>query len=155
MIRVPTARAEDVARINERLAAGESFAEVATDPANGYERDLGGLYERPFSGEFTEGEFFGSPVLNDRARALSPGESSGAFEVGSSTTWLWLEGIERTSTSLYDAQLRISQELTLERRRREQQAYLNRLQERARVSNRDEMLMRLLTIAEERYGPRG
>lgn len=155
MIRVPTARAEDVARINERLAAGEAFAEVATDSANGYERDLGGLYERPFSGEFTEGEFFGSPVLNDRARALSPGESSGAFEVGSSTTWLWLEGIERTSTSLYDAQLRISQELTLERRRREQQAYLNRLQERARVSNRDEMLMRLLRIAEERYGPRG
>jgi hypothetical protein len=155
MIRVPTDRAEDVARINERLAAGEAFAEVAKDPANGYERDLGGLYERAFTGDFSRGEFFGAPVLNERARALSPGGASGAFEVGSSTTWLWLEGIERTSTSLYEAQLRISQELTLERRRREQEAYLGRLIERARVSNRDEMLLRLLAIAEERYGPRG
>ena len=155
MIRVPTAQGEDVARINERLAAGEAFAEVAKDPANGYERDLGGLYERAFVGDFSQGEFFGAPVLNERARALSPGESSGAFEVGNSTTWLWLEGIERTSTSLYDAQLRINQELTLERRRREQEAYLDRLIERARVSNRDEMLLRLLAIAEERYGPRG
>jgi len=51
--------------------------------------------------------------------------------------------------------LRINQELTLERRRIEQQVYLSRLMERARVSNRDEMLLRLLTIADERYGPRG
>lgn len=153
MIRVPTARAEDVARINERLAAGEAFAEVAQDPANGYERQQGGLYERAFTGEFAQGEFFGSAVLNDRARALSPGGSSGAFEVGNSTTWLWLEGIERTSMSLYDAQLRINQELTLERRRREQELYMQRLIERARVSTRDEMLLRLITIADARYGP--
>ncbi len=155
MIRVPTAQADDVARIAGRLAAGEPFEQVAQDPANGYERAQGGLYERAFTGPFEQAEFFGAAALNERARALSPGQSSGAFEVGSSTTWLWLEGIEQTSTSLYDAQLRISQELTLERRRREQEAYLNRLIERARVSNRDEMLMRLLSIAEERYGPRG
>lgn len=155
MIRVPTARAEDVARINERLAAGEPFEMVAQDPANSYEREQGGLYERTFTGEFSNGEFFGAPALNERARTLSAGQSSGAFEVGSSTTWLWLDGITQTSVSLYDAQLRINQELTLERRRREQQLYMNRLIERARMSTRDEMLMRLLAIAEERYGPRG
>ncbi len=155
MIRVPTARAEDVARINERLAAGEPFEVVATDPANGYEREQGGLYERAFTGEFSQAEFFGAAALNERARALSPGESSGAFQVGNSTTWLYLDDITRTGISLYDAQLRINQELTLERRRREQQLYMNRLIERARMSTRDEMLLRLLAIAEERYGPRG
>ncbi len=154
MIRVATERDEDVARVTERLAAGEPFEEVAQDPANSFERDRGGLTETSFTGEYAQATFFGSDTLNQQARSLEPGGVAGPFEVGTGTMWLKLEGVERTSISLYDAQLRINQELTLERRRAEQRAYLDRLKERARVSNRDEMLIRLLRIAEERYGPR-
>lgn len=155
LIRTPNDRPEDVARIAERLGAGEPFGEVAQDAANTFERETGGLSQSPVLGAFEQGEFFPAPALNERARALRPGETVGPFELGNNTFWMRLDSVERASISLYDAQLRINQELTLERRRAEQQAYLNRLIERARVSNRDEMLLRLLSIADERYGPRG
>ncbi|MCH8509068.1 MAG: hypothetical protein LAT64_09930 [Phycisphaerales bacterium] len=154
MIRVPTQNTEAVERIGGRLAA-DPFGEVAADPGNNFRTEEGGLVEARFEGPFEQGEFFGAAALNERARTLSTGGVVGPFELGSSTYWLHLEEIERQSVSLYDAQLRINQELTLERRRHEQRAYLDRLIERARVSNRDEMLLRLLQIAEERYGPRG
>lgn len=154
MIRVPTADADALGRVRERLEAAEAFADVAADPVNTFQAEAGGLVEARFEGPFERGEFFGAPVLNERARALEPGGVVGPFELGSSTYWMHLEEIERRAISLYDAQLRINQELTLERRRDEQRAYLDRLIERARVSNRDEMLLRLLRIAEERYGPR-
>jgi hypothetical protein len=153
LIRVPTDRVEAVDGIAARLEAGEAFEAVAADPANTFRATDAGLVEASFRGPFEEGEFFGAAELNQRARALAPGGVDGPFTLGSSTAWLMLEGIERTSISLYEAQLRINQDLTRERRREEQRAYLNRLQERARVSNRDEMLARLMRIAEERYGP--
>lgn len=155
LIRTPNDRPDDVTRIGERLNAGEAFDVVAQDTANTFERERGGLSESPVLGAFEQGEFFPAPALNERARALKPGETVGPFVLGNNTFWMRLDAVERTSISLYDAQLRINQELTLERRRREQQIYLARLQERARVSDRDEMLLRLLRIAEERYGPRG
>ncbi len=154
LIRVPTENGEAVARIAERLGA-EPFEEVAADPANTFRPDEGGLHEATVEGEFAESQFFGAATLNERARALEPGQVDGPFELGSNTSWLLLEEVERTSVSLYEAQLRINQELTLERRRQEQQAYLDRLIERARVHNRDEMFLRLMRIAEERYGPKG
>lgn len=153
LIRVPTADADALARVRTRLEQGEDFALIASDPANTFNPDTGGLHVVQYSGEYGQGQFFGSAALNEQARTLSPGSVSEPFVIGSSTSWLTLEEIERPLTSLYDAQLRISQELTQERRRQEQQVYLDRLIERARVGNRDEMFLRLLRIAEERYGP--
>lgn len=155
VIRVPTDRAEVVEDITRRLGDGEPFSEVAADPRNTFRPEAGGLIEAAYVKAFEEAEFFGSEELNEQARTLSPGQTVGPFALGSSTTWLRLEGIERKTISLYEAQLRINQELTLERRRQEQQAYLDKLTERARVTNRQEMMVRLLRIAEDRYGPRG
>jgi len=155
VIRVPTDRAEIVEEITERLAGGAAFSEVASDPRNTFRPEAGGLIEAAYVKEFTQAEFFGSEELNERARTLTPGQTVGPFALGTSTTWLRLDGIERKTISLYEAQLRINQELTLERRRNEQQAYLDKLTERARVSNRQEMMVRLLRIAEDRYGPKG
>lgn len=153
LIRLANDNAESVASVTERLAGGEDFGAVASDDLNTFRADAGGLFEASFAGEFAEGEFFGAPALNERARTLSPGETTGPFELGGTVSWLKLEGIEQTSISLYEAQLRIDQELTLERRRAAYQAYIERLYERAPVNDREEMLIRLLRIAEERYGP--
>jgi hypothetical protein len=153
LIRLATENDEGVARVGERLANGEDFAAVASDEVNTFRADTGGLLEASFAGRFGEGEFFGAPALNERARTLLPGEATGPFELGGTTSWLKLEGIERTSVSLYEAQLRIEQELTLERRRAAYQSYIERLYERAPVNDREEMLIRLLRIAEARYGP--
>lgn len=155
LIRVATADAAAMADITGRLAAGEAFEAVATAESNTFRREDGGLVLAQFEGEFAEGEFFQAPALNEKARALAAGEVVGPFELGDYTGWLKLEAIEQESISLYDAQLRINQELTLERRGLEQQRYLGKLIERARVSNRDEILLRLLGVAEERYGPKG
>lgn len=155
LIRVATADAAAMADVTGRLASGEAFEAVATAESNTFRRDDGGLVLAQFEGEFAEGEFFQSPALNEKARVLSAGEVVGPFDLGDYTGWLKLEAIEQESISLYDAQLRINQELTLERRGLEQQRYLGKLIERARVSNRDEILLRLLGVAEERYGPKG
>lgn len=155
MIRVPTGSQDVVDSVAQRLGGGEDFAEVASDKRNTFRPEQGGVYEIAFVKDFTEAEFFGSEELNAQARTLNPGQTVGPFTVGSSTTWLRLDGIERKTISLYEAQLRINQELTLERRRNEQQAYLEKLTERARVGNRQEMMVRLLRIAEDRYGPKG
>ena len=60
---------------------------------------------------------------------------------------------EQESRTLYEAQLEIFRELTIERRETERAEFLEDLIERARVSSRDEILLRLLYIAENNYGP--
>lgn len=154
LIRVRTDNEEGLTRVTRLLGEGEAFEGVASDEANTFRRDDGGQVRSPFEGDFKQGEFFAAPELNEKARALGEGEVTGPFELGQFTCWLKLEGVEQESISLYDAQLKINQELTLERRRDEQTRYLSRLIERARVSNRDEILLRLLSVAEERYGPK-
>lgn len=155
LIRVRTDDTAALEEVTRRLNAGEPFEAVAGAPANSFQREDAGLVRAEFQGEFGEGTFFQASTLNETARTLDEGEVAGPFELGDYTAWLKLEGIEQESISLYDAQLAINQELTLERRRDEQQRYLERLIERARVSNRDEILLRLLGVAQERYGPRG
>jgi hypothetical protein len=154
LIRVPSANETAVAEISAKLENGESFGVVATDPANTFFVEDGGLARRPFEGEFAEGEFFPAEDLNQKARSLSEGETTGPFALGNFTCWLTLEGIEQESISLYDAQLRINRDLLVERRTEARTEYLNKLIDRARVSNRDEILLSLLRVAEERYGPK-
>ncbi|RMH25613.1 MAG: hypothetical protein D6692_10645 [Planctomycetota bacterium] len=154
LIRVPSADETAVAEITARLENGEPFGVVATHPANTFFVEDGGLARRPFEGEFAEGDFFPAEDLNQKARSLSEGETTGPFTLGNFTCWLTLEGIEQESISLYDAQLRINRDLLVERRTEARTEYLKKLIDHARVSNRDEILLSLLRIAEERYGPK-
>lgn len=155
MIRLATDDAEGVARVTRRLEDGDAFELVASDPDNTFRQGDAGLYRAEFEGGYDEGAFFGSDDLNAQARSLAVGGTAGPFAVGSYTCWLKLEAIEQESIALYDAQLRINRDLTVERRTEARTEYLTHLIERARVSNRDEILLRLLNIADERYGPRG
>ena len=81
------------------------------------------------------------------------GERAGPIELGSSVYWIMLVDMQQESVSLYDAQLKIQRDLTYERREEAKRQYFERLEERARVSTRDQVLMRLFEIAEQRYAP--
>lgn len=153
LLRVPTSETDSIEAIKDQIATGVAFEVIASESWNTFDPDEGGLIRSEFEGEYREGEFFGSDVLNERARSLSAGEITDAFELGRYTCWIKLEGVEQESVSLYDAQLAINVELNRERREAARQDYIRQLFERARVSNRETLLRRLLSIAEERYGP--
>ncbi len=153
LLRVPTDRADSIVAINAQISEGVAFEAIASEDWNTFEPGDGGLIRSEFEGAYAEAEFFGSDVLNEQARRLSPGEISEPFELASYTCWIKLEAIERESTSLYDAQLAINVQLNRERREAARQEYIRQLFERARVNNRETLIRRLLAIAEDRYGP--
>ncbi|MBX3322960.1 MAG: hypothetical protein KF757_08215 [Phycisphaeraceae bacterium] len=152
LIRVPNSSAEGVAFVRDSLARGESFDVVADASESNYKPETGGIDRFEFEGEFADAAFFGSDVLNSVARTLSPGSHSDAFELGSSTAWLKLVEITTQSISLYDAQLVIQQQLFTERRSRELERFLSRLQQRASFTSLTDMRDQLFIIADRRYG---
>ncbi len=146
--------AEKVEQIESRLGAGEDFTAIAADSAlNTYNPDQDGLLRKQLEGSFEETAFFGPEPLNTAAQALQLGERAGPIELGSSVYWIMLVDMQQESVSLYDAQLKIQRDLTYERREEAKRQYFERLEERARVSTRDQVLMRLFEIAEQRYAP--
>ncbi len=155
VIRAFASETETVNEIQSQLDAGTDFLKIAAGPLNNYNTDTDGFHTTVIEDTYETTAFFGPDVLNEPAQKLAIGESVGPIELGSSIYWIKLMDIQQESISLYDAQLQIQRELTFERRAEAQKEYLGRLMERARVSSRDEVLMRLLQIAEERYGPKG
>lgn len=152
-IRVAASDEEAIARIQQRLEAGEAFATVAQDPANRNNPDNGGLVEGigSFTGDYAEAEFWAAPELNEVARALSVGEWAGPFEVGSSLNWLQLEKIERKRISLFDARPQIRRELEQRRFKEISDADLQRMFSRASFTDINVMADQLLAIAESWY----
>lgn len=155
VIRVNKDDADTVNEVQSQLDSGTDFLKLAAGPLNNFNSDADGFHTVVIEDSFENTTFFGPEVLNEPTRNLSIGESAGPIELGSSIYWIKLMDIVQESISLYDAQLQIQRDLTFERRREAQKQYLDRLMERARVSSRDEVFLRLLQIAEERYGPQG
>ncbi|MDF1809108.1 MAG: peptidylprolyl isomerase [Phycisphaerales bacterium] len=146
---------EKVAQIQSELDSGTDFLKVAAGPLNNYNSDSDGMHEVLIEDTYETTVFFGPDELNEATQSLSTGQVAGPIELGSSVYWIKLMRIEQESISLYDAQLKIQSELSFERKQEARIQYLDRLMERARVSSRDEVLLRLLQIADERYGPQG
>lgn len=142
-----------VEKIQAELDADTAFIKVCAGPLNTFNADTDGLHTVLIEDTYGSTPFFGSDVLNIPVQNLSIHETVGPIELGSSVYWIMLTDIAQESISLYDAQLKIQRELNFERRKLARDDYLNRLMERARVSSRDEVLFRLVQIAEERYGP--
>tara|TARA_R110002072_G_scaffold271010_1_gene430806 strand:- start:20778 stop:22130 length:1353 start_codon:yes stop_codon:yes gene_type:complete len=154
VIRAPTGDTGKQAQIQEALDGGTDFLKVAAGPLNNFNTDGDGMHTAVLEESYETTAFFGAAdALNEATQKLSTGESVGPIEFGSSVYWVKLMRIEQNSISLYEAQLKIQQELTIERRKIANDEYLGRLMNRASVSSRDEVLMRLLQIAEQRYGP--
>ena len=139
--------------VGTALAGGSSFADIASSEVNTWTLDPGGLREVSVPGALAEIELFAVPELNEPAALLTEGQTTEPIEFGSSVVWIHLDALERTGTSLYDAQLAISQEIRNERTAQELERYIDRLLGRASVSDVEAMLMRLLRIAADRYGP--
>jgi hypothetical protein len=96
-IRVRDSRTEDIAFIEAELASGTDFRELAAIPANGYQPDKGGVYDRQFEGEFAGGKFFVSEALNAAAVTLAPGAWTGPIRADGFVSWLMLASIDRVS----------------------------------------------------------
>ncbi len=154
VIRAFTSDTEKIAEIQSQLDSGTDFLKIAAGPLNNYNTDADGLHTVLIEETYEQTKFFGADKLNEQVQQLSIGQSVGPIELGSTVYWIKLMDIVQESVSLYDAQLMIQRNLTAERRQEAYEQYLKGLDERARVTNRDEVLMRLLEIAEERYGPR-
>lgn len=154
LVRIPTANTAEVQAVNDALASGTPFDEVALSSASNYKPEQGGLDQFPLEGAYDQTAFYGSSVLNEKARSLKPGEWTGPFEIGSQTAWLKLEDITTESISIYNAQLAINDQLLRERRNEELKRFLDRLERRASFTSLPQMRDRLFEIAHARYARR-
>jgi hypothetical protein len=145
------ARADDIAAVTARLAAGETFETVAAD--------LG----MPNDGQWDTFELadhtLGSIALSDRVKPhvvdLAPGEVSAPFEVGRSTWWVKVLSIDQPDArSIYDAEVQrqLRQHIQAQRFAEEQNRYIQSLFERGIYDELNEMNTRLLEMALLRYG---
>lgn len=151
IIRVSKDDTADVQLITEAFGAGKEFDEVASMEQNRYLPEKAGLNAKEFTGSFETSEFFAYEGLNDAVRKLTPGTMVGPIEAGGSVWWIKLHRIEQKTMGLYDAQLGISEGITKQRQNEARQKYIRKLQERASVSDIDEMTDALLAVAVERY----
>ncbi len=145
--------AEKIEQITTQLADGVDFLKIAAGPLNNYNTDADGLHTVFIEDTYEQTKFFGADQLNEQTQKLAVGQWVGPIELGSTMYWIKLMDIKQETISLYDAQLMIQQDLTAERRQEAYEQYLEGLNDRAPVTNRDEVLMRLLEIAEKRYAP--
>jgi hypothetical protein len=139
-----------IKEITDALAAGQDFAEVAAREVNLFNRDKGGLTSARFEGALAEATLTNFKPVNAAAVTLAPGAQAGPIDNGSTKAWVKMERVEQTRISLYDAQLGIENELFSERQNRAIEQYMRKLQQRASLSDLEEMGTRVLQFARER-----
>ena len=140
--------------VADALAAGRPFAEVAAADYNRFARSEGGLIERRVQGEYAAAKIFEDENLNTAARKLTPGTTTGPFDLPAQRVkaWMHLEGFEQPpGQSLEEAQVLIFQKLRAQRFDEETRRFFERLLERGSRTNERDMAERLLAIASERY----
>jgi len=146
LIRVRTAEQDTIASIGEALVS-TPFEEVAQDERN----QTPDPTTRAITGDLASTELFGLESLQTAASQLSPGEWRGPIDAGTFTYWVYLDRIEDNSRTLYEAQLDLRQRLMQQRGIEETSRYLLRLFERAGISGFDDLIVRLVQIAESWY----
>lgn len=146
LIRVRSAEQDTITSISEALVS-TPFEEVAADERN----QTPDPTTRAITGDLASTELFGLEALQEAASQLSPGEWQGPIDAGTFTYWVYLDRIEDTSRTLYEAQLELRQRLMQERGIEETSRYLLRLFERAGISGFDDLIVRLVQIAESWY----
>lgn len=152
LIQIAKDKPEKLAEFQKLRDAGTPFDKIATNKdVNGYKADSGGLEERQLKGEREQASLFGNAQLNKAAQTLSVGSISEPITVGDNISYLYLEKIDQQSKSLYEAQVLIENVLRESRTKTARAKYINRLRERASISDTTEMTRQLLTIAEARY----
>jgi len=152
-IRLSTEReAEKIQQVNNRLADGLPFAEIASivgqpNAANWQQFELppGGIDELGLN-----------EVIRNKLKDLDVGETSEPFQIGSSTWWLHITNLEQPpGRSLYDPDVQrlLTEEIRRRRQNVEQERYLQQLFSEGITDDFETMVRRLVNIAERRYGP--
>lgn len=146
LIRIKKDDSHNIEHITNRLAS-EPFPEVAKDQANLSKEPL----EKELDGPYEQSPLFGPKDLQKAAAGLSPGGWAGPVEVGSSLYWVYLDHIERVDIPLYDAQLELRAQITAQRREEAARRYLLKLFDRAGIRGLDDLIAKLVAIAEQWY----
>jgi hypothetical protein len=150
VIWIPTAKAELVQDFTAKLAGGASFEEQADRDEN--EAPGEGVHKLQFKGELAQAEIFGPKELNEAARKLRTGETTGPFTYSTYTCWIQLSTIDTPrAMPIYEAQLSIYNELRERKVKAESDKYLSNLLDRQSFTKLSEMGDKLLKIATERY----
>lgn len=147
MITIDADDPERLAEVNAILESGDIPEDLGS--TSDYPLEEGGM--RAFSP-------YSVDALNDAVRPLRAGQHSAPVLIGERVRILRLDAVSSPEhRTLYDAQLEIEQAIRTERLLEEEQRYFLRLLERSNVSEMNDMLVRLLTYATERFweGPRG
>lgn len=146
---IATNSADAAAKVQQRLAAGESFEEVAQDEElNGYSPAEGGLW-----GEVVGEEPFGNASVNEALVQLDEGEHSGPIAINENSTWfLFIEEIKaEPSLSLREAQVKINRLLREQQFRYFSEQERLRLMKQGNYNSVEQMSARLLDIVMSRY----
>ena len=155
-ITVGTENAAGVAQVSAALADGTPFDQIASQQPNSFNRATGGLVEVEFDGELNQAALFTLEPLNNAARTMSPGQWVGPVTYGNNgvlTAWLYLESVDRSTRSLYEAQMEIAGDLKLAEAEARRDQLVARLRQRASFTSEAEMAQRLLQVALARYYP--
>lgn len=155
LIVVDAGNAEAIERVRNDLAAGRSFDEIADSDLNSLAKARGGGRIEVELKDDPAQALFAIKGLSDAARGLDVGQHAGPVIDGGAARWVRYEARrQERAVSLYEAQLPIEAELREKRFQSETERYFDRLRKRGSVSNIEDMVVRLLYIAEQRYlGP--
>lgn len=150
-IRIPSDDEDTIAQVNDRLAAGESFAAIAQS----LDQPDGESWQSLEMGPGGIDDIALAESIKSRIAGLEVGQTSEPFELGSSTWWLHIADIEQEAgRDLYDPQVQRQLSATLRNRRfnEEMNRYINTLFEQGVYDEIETMMTRLLEIAAVRYG---
>lgn len=149
---VPLRNEELVLRVQEAIDRGDDPEAIAREYTT-IRRDTHGLWEFPVTREgVIEIGFTADSPLYETARSLAEGRCSEMIVVGANGWWLCFESVERFEpTPLYAVQGEIEERLRTSRFQELLIAYFRDLESRSNLTDREEMLGRLLEFAEERF----
>ena len=140
---------EAAERIDQALAAGQAFAQIASKPPNLYRNDRGGLFGGPATGD----KVLRQPLLNEAMLALNAGENSSSIPIEGGYWWVHVESIKRAPTrTLRKAQRDIERTLRMQRYHALTEQYRDRLFSDGSYSpSLDQMADVLMKVAMARY----
>lgn len=155
IVQIPRSDEQRRAAVQRAVDAGEPFIDIAAAYSDFKKADRG-LYERDIGAKgLAATEIFAAPALNAPAQKLREGQSAGPIEFDGSLYWIHLEELISTpGMTLYEAQLGIERVIRGQRLDEAQRRYFEQLLQRANVSDRRQMIERLIRFGMTRYlGP--
>jgi hypothetical protein len=148
-IRVSSDDAASIEKVKTRLAAGDSFASIASDLGIAD----GGLWESFTMNSEDVSDIEIVDAYKPFLKGLAEGQTTDAIDREGRTQWLHVDKIERTGgKTLYDVQHQLASELLFRRNAEERRRYVDSLFSKGIYSQLEEISRRVLAVALMRYG---